>query len=203
MEEEDTDTGQSQGGPRRSFKDWSKFSNTKTINNLEYQWQEDGEDPDGNVKWVMGADGQARPGPPKQQTQMMFVVVDPGDEGITALNQRFVSLLVTVGVDTKSYPVEDDTLLFTLDNWKQALKVKEFALQQPEVDHVTWDQQDYYAPGKGAKAMSHNTASMSGMNNIPPEYQHMMPPNMQGGMMPPNMPPMPKNAGGKARKKEL
>lgn len=56
--------------------------------------------------------------------------------------------LLSGGVRSQVYNVQDGKVLFTVDSNSDSWDLKDFLLEQPEVDFVTLNSQKFYPPGK-------------------------------------------------------
>jgi hypothetical protein len=63
---------------------------------------------------------------------------------------QYEQKLLTGGVKSQVYNIQDGKILVSVDGAADSFDVKDFLLEQPEVDFVTLNSQKYSRPGKGA-----------------------------------------------------
>ena len=87
----------------------------------------------------------------KTKTQMLFTTIRKPDgwtkSDTDKLSAQWRDLLVTNSLEAKTYVIDDSQILFVVDNGEQAIEVKKFSLSRPQTLKITWDNQDYLAPG--------------------------------------------------------
>lgn len=137
------------GAPKR------KGLSDKDLRELEDQWMEDEvEDADDTpFKWRKDASGHKMPPPPSgPKTEMGFVQLDKSTtrSQADALAAKWTDIMTTGGVASRAYVIEDDKILFVCDvaGIKDMMRVKKFALKQPETMEFEWNQKKYPKPEK-------------------------------------------------------
>jgi len=134
------------------LRDWGKLSK-KDWEKLEDEWLEDEVEEEGDeaFKWKRGANGERRPpersGP---KTEMGFATVNTNVKAeADIIAQRWQALMSSGALKARTYAVENNKLLFVVEGGMQdMLRVKDFALLQPEVIEFEWNSRTFHPDGR-------------------------------------------------------
>eukprot|EP00898_Chlorokybus_atmophyticus_P001170 jgi/Chlat1/2053/Chrsp17S02526 len=107
----------------------------------------------------------------QQGPAMGFVKLKPGttkrQSDLEQLAAKWDTLIRSGMIQPKFYPIEENTILITVESGKELLEVRQFILEQPEVLHLDWNQQRYTL--KGNKIVT-SAIDSAGVNKKKPKH---------------------------------